>query len=156
MTYSELVQMYFERSNALQWYWTLYVIVIGALLAFSSMRKQRDVLTTALVTALYCCFAYKNLDAIHDVTVQRFAVLDALKQLSSAGVTPSVNPSARILEPTLLPPAFEGVRDFHILSDLLTIAALWAMELRRKRSAPADGQATLPPRPDHGSPEAPG
>ena len=60
MTYSELVQMYFERSNALQWYWTLYVIVIGGLLAFASLRKQPDRLTTFVVTVLYLCFAYRT------------------------------------------------------------------------------------------------
>lgn len=130
MNYSELVQLYFERSNALQWYWTLYVIVIGGLLAFASIRKQPDRLTTAIVTVLYCFFAYKNLDAIHDVTVQRFAVLEAIK---SAVKTEPV--SARLLEATMLPPAYPGVRNFHVASDLLTVLALWAMELRRRRAA---------------------
>ena len=32
MKYDQLIQLYFERSNALQWYWTLYVVVIGGLL----------------------------------------------------------------------------------------------------------------------------
>jgi hypothetical protein len=41
MTYHDLIQLYFERSNALQSYWTLYVVVIGGLLAFSSIRKER-------------------------------------------------------------------------------------------------------------------
>ena len=39
MNYSELIQLYFERSNALQSYWTLYVVIVGGLLAFSSLRK---------------------------------------------------------------------------------------------------------------------
>ena len=33
MKYNELIQLYFERSTALQWYWNLYVVVIGGLLA---------------------------------------------------------------------------------------------------------------------------
>jgi len=32
MKYAELTQLYFDRSNALQWYWTIYVLVIGGLL----------------------------------------------------------------------------------------------------------------------------
>lgn len=135
MTYAELVQVYFERSNALQWYWTLYVIVIGGLLAFASIRKTPDRLTTLLVTILYCFFAYKNLGAIQDVTVQRFAVLDALKQASAASADASVGAVSRLIEPTLVPPAFDGVRTFHIASDVLTVAAIWAMELRRRRAA---------------------
>ena len=75
MKYNELIQLYFERSNALQAYWTLYVVILGGLLAFSSLRKQPAALTTAMVTLLFALFAFKNLDAIHDVTVQRFAVL---------------------------------------------------------------------------------
>src|SRR5205823_11397878 len=67
MKYNDLLQLYFERSNSLQWYWTIYVVVIGGLLAFSSLRQRPDVRTAVLVTVLYCFFAYKNLGAIRDV-----------------------------------------------------------------------------------------
>jgi len=40
MNYNELIQLYFERSNAMQQYWNLYVIIVGGVLAFSSLRKQ--------------------------------------------------------------------------------------------------------------------
>jgi hypothetical protein len=39
------------------------------------------------------------------------------------------------LEPTLAPPALEGVRNFHVTSDIVTIAALWSMERRRRKAA---------------------
>ena len=42
MNYSELIQTYFERSVALQWYWTIYVLVIGGLLGFSSFRQRQS------------------------------------------------------------------------------------------------------------------
>ena len=131
MNYHDLLQHYFERSNALQNYWTLYVVVIGGLLAFSSIRKQGDRLTTLLVSILFGFFAFKNLDAIHDVTVQRFAVLDAIKKLPA---TADAATAISAIEPTLLPPAFEGIRSFHITSDVLTILALWSMERRRQKS----------------------
>ncbi len=129
MTYSELVQLYFERSNALQSYWTLYVVVIGGLLAFSSLRARRDWLTTLIVSVLFSFFAYKNLDAIRETTAQRFAALHALQQIVPET---AANPAHDLLGPTLTPPEFPGVRTFHITSDLLTIAALWAMERRRR------------------------
>ena len=133
MKYSELVQLYFERSNALQSYWTLYVVVIGGLLAFSSLRARRDLLTTAIVSVLYAFFAYKNLDAIHDTTVQRFATLHAMQEFVPAGPgAADVMLLRTALQPTLTPPEYEGVRNFHVASDLLTIAALWAMERRRR------------------------
>lgn len=132
MTFSELVQLYFERSNALQWYWTIYVLVIGGLLAFSSQRKERDSITTVLVTVLYCFFAFKNLGAIQDVSLQRYAVLQAIKDvIPPNGI--DLRSIRELLEPTMTAPAFEGVRIFHLASDLLTVAALWAMELRRRK-----------------------
>ena len=124
MTYHDLLLHYFERSNALQNYWTLYVVVIGGLLAFSSIRKQGDRLTTLLVSILFGFFAFKNLDAIHDVTVQRFAVLEAIKQLPAT--------AKDAIQTTLTPPEFGGIRTFHITSDVLTILALWSMERRRQ------------------------
>jgi len=132
MTYGELLRLYFDRSNALQWYWTLYVIVIGGLLAFSSLRKQADPLTGVLVTVLYCCFAYKNLGAIRDTTMQRLAVVESIRQFHPSGSDASLDSRDRI-EPTLVTPAYEGIRTFHTACDVLTVAALWGMEWRRWR-----------------------
>ena len=80
MTYNNLVQLYFDRSNALQWYWTLYVVIIGGLLAFSSLRQRGDMLTTILITVLFSFFAYKNLGAIQESSLQRFAALKSIKE----------------------------------------------------------------------------
>src|SRR5204863_5806394 len=138
MQYSDLIHLYFDRSNALQWYWTLYVIVIGGLLAFSSLRQRKDMLTAVLVTILYIFFAYKNLGAIHDVSFERFAILSAIKESSpanSAANALEMKRARELLEPTFQPPAYPGVRNFHIASDLLTVAAFWAMEWRRRRLA---------------------
>src|SRR6266487_3924981 len=79
MNYNELIQLYFERSNAMQQYWNLYVIIVGGVLATVS-KQVRD-----------------------------------------------------LIEPTLTPATFGSVKATHIISDLLTIAALCAMELRRRR-----------------------
>ena len=134
MNYAELVKLYFERSNALQWYWTIYVLVIGGLLAFSSLRKREDLLTALLVTLLYALFAYKNLGAIHDVTDQRTAVRSAIGEYAPGSAEAAEVQRLRPgLEPTLDAPAYGGIRNFHVTCDVLTIAALWAMEWRRRR-----------------------
>ena len=134
MNYNELIQLYFERSTAMQQYWNLYVIIVGGVLAFSSLRKQPAAITTALVCILFVLFAYNNLDAMKDTTAQRFATLNAIKQFDSG--TPAAAPSKQVrelLEPTLTPATYNSVRSTHVISDILTIAALWAMELRRRR-----------------------
>jgi hypothetical protein len=141
MRYADLIQLYFERSNALQWYWTLYVVVVGGLLAFSSLRVRRDAITALLVTVLFCCFAFKNLGAIHDTTNQRLAALAAIHNFPAAGSESLYTEQTRaILEPTLVAPAYQSVRNFHITSDLLTMAALWAMELRRFKIAQGENR----------------
>ena len=134
MNYSELIQLYFERSSAMQSYWNLYVIMVGGLLAFSSIRKQPAALTTLIVSILFALFAFKNLDAMHDTTAQRFAVLNAIKEYNSATTPVAVSKQVRdLLEPTLTPATYGSVAVTHIVSDILTIAGLWAMELRRRK-----------------------
>jgi len=58
-----------------------------------------------------------------------------------------VKRASELLEPTLEPPAYEGVRNFHAASDVLTLAALWAMELRRSRYARPDAHPDAHPHP---------
>jgi len=149
MNYSNLIQLYFERSTALQNYWTLYVVIVGGLLAFSSLRKQPAALTTLIVTILFGLFAYENLDAIKATTVQRHAALAAIKQSDAGSTAPEIKPVRDLLEPTLNPATVSSARNTHLVSDLLTIAALWAMELRRRKHAGsltiADRDGTVPP-----------
>ena len=132
MNYTELVQLYFERSKAMQEYWNLYVLIVGGILAFSSMRKQPAAITTALVCILFALFAYNNLDAMKDTTAQRFATLQAIKEFDS-GAAAGSKQIRDLIEPTLTPATYGSVRGTHITSDVLTIAALCAMELRRRR-----------------------
>src|SRR6267142_6252024 len=110
MNYNELIQLYFERSNAMQQYWNLYVIIVGGILAFSSLRKQPAAVTTAIVCVLFALFAYKNLDAMHDTTAQRFATLDSIKGFPREGGSADTNRVRDRLEPTLTPASYESVR----------------------------------------------
>lgn len=156
MPYAELVQLYFERSTALQNYWTLYVVILGGLLAFSSMRQIPNRLTTILITVLFLSFAYKNCGAIVDVTNQRLAVLASIEAINSnltpeealgkltpgealGKLMPPVFPAEREirkhLTPTMVGTDVQGVRRFHVFCDALTVLTLWSMEWRRRRRA---------------------
>ena len=140
MKYDELIQLYFERSNALQAYWTLYVVIVGGLLAFSSLRKLPAAVTTLIVTLLFGLFAYENLDAILTATKQRHATLAAIKQSDSGSTAAEIKPVRDLLEPTLTPAPESSVQRTHLVSDLLTILGLWTLELRRRKNA-----GSLPP-----------
>ncbi|MDP9097443.1 MAG: hypothetical protein M3N48_00415 [Verrucomicrobiota bacterium] len=134
MKYTDLIQLYFERTTALQNYWTLYVVIVGGLLAFSSLGKQPAALSTLIVSILFGLFAYENLDAIKATATQRHATLAAIKQ-SDAGSTAEIKPVRDLLEPTLKPASLGSTQTTHLISDILTIAGLWVMELRRRKNA---------------------
>src|SRR5881392_738494 len=115
MNYNELIQLYFERSNAMQQYWNLYVIIVGGILAFSSLRKQPAAITTAIVCVLFALFAYKNLDAMHDTTTQRFATVEAIKSFPRNNDVGVDNSRVRgLLESTLTPATYNSVRATHV------------------------------------------
>jgi hypothetical protein len=134
MSYNELIQLYFERSTAMQNYWNLYVLIVGGILAFSSMRKQPAAITTVLVCILFALFAYNNLGAMKDCTAQRFAVLGAIQSFdANSGATANPKALRDLLEPTLTPAAYENVKRTHLASDVLTIITLMVMEIRRRR-----------------------
>ncbi len=133
MNYSELIQLYFERSTAMQNYWNLYVLIVGGILAFSSLRKHPAGYTTLLVSILFAIFAYENLGAMRECTAQRFAVLDSIRQFDGSRAGADVRPVHDRLEPTLNPATWASVKKTHLTSDIFTILALFAMEFRRRR-----------------------
>jgi TctA family transporter len=134
MSYSDLVHAYFERSTALQWYWTLYVIVIGGVLGFSTFRQRPELVTTVLVTILYGCFAYKNLGAIEATAEERQAILSAVKAYPESGSNANDIKLARSALDSVMPTYdIAGARYFHVACDLLTVVFLWAKEWRRRR-----------------------
>ena len=142
MKYTDFIQLYFERTTALQNYWTLYVVIVGGLLAFSSLRKQPAAITTLIVSILFGLFAYENLDAIKATSVQRHAALAAIKQSDAGSTAPEIKPVRELLEPTLNPAPVDSSRNTHLISDVLTIAGLWAMELRRRKAVAVVAVAT--------------
>jgi hypothetical protein len=136
MSYSDLLQIYFDRSTALQWYWTVYIIVIGGALGFSTLRQRPEPVTLVLVTILYACFAYKNLGAIEVTLLERQAIYSAIRDYPLTTANEGEIKRIRdVLEPILPMAEPSGVRSFHLACDLLTVAALWAKEWRRRKAA---------------------
>src|SRR5436305_14894728 len=144
MKYNDLIQLYFERTTALQNYWTLYVVIVGGLLAFASLRKQPAALTTLIVSILFGLFAYENLDAIKATTIQRHATLAAIKQSEPGSTAPEIKPVRDLLEPTLNPASVSSTQMTHLISDILTIVGLWAMELRRRKNLAVNALTAQP------------
>lgn len=135
MNYSELIQAYFERSVALQWYWTIYVLVIGGIVGLSMFRQRPELVTTILVSVLFACFAFKNEGAIEATAEEREAIRAAFTEYPATGANAAAITLARAkLEPTLTPYDIPGARYFHIACALLTILFLWVKEWQRRNS----------------------
>jgi hypothetical protein len=147
MNYNNLIQLYFERTTALQNYWTLYVIIVGGLLAFSSLRKQPAALTTLIVSILFGLFAYENLDAIKATATQRHATLAAIKQSDAGSTAAEIKPVRDLLEPTLNPASISSTQTTHLMGDVLTIVGLWVMELRRRKNVVVNAILAAEPMP---------
>src|SRR5262249_5979428 len=132
------------RSTALQGYWTVYILVIGGVLEFSTFRQRPEVITTVLVTVLYACFAYKNLGAIEVTLLERRAFLTALQEYPDTGPKrDDIRLLRKQLEPTLPLAEPTGVVWFHLACDLMTVAAVWAKEWQRRKNA-QQGTAPAP------------
>jgi hypothetical protein len=144
MKYNDLIQLYFERTTALQNYWTLYVVIVGGLLAFASLRKQPAALTTLIVSILFGLFAYENLDAIKATAMQRHATLAAIKQSDSGSTAAEIKPVRDLLEPTFNPASISSTQTTHLIGDVLTIVGLWVMELRRRKNLALNALAAQP------------
>jgi hypothetical protein len=76
------------------------------------------------------------MDAILTVTRQRHATLAAIKQADSNAAA-EIKPLRDLLEPTLTPAPESSTKRTHLVSDILTILGLWAMEFRRRRNQAA-------------------
>jgi hypothetical protein len=140
MTYNELLQAFFGRSDALQTLWTIYVTVVGALLAFCATRESLGLRTMAAITLTFCLFSAGNLSGMHDVTLQRIALKAAIVSYQSPKEPNPTEVSGlrHLIEPTLSPPPFwgpRGVFTFHIAFDVLTVAVLWITAYRRQKLA---------------------
>src|SRR5436305_443863 len=118
MNYNELIQLYFERSNALQGYWNLYVVVVGGLLAFSSLRKQPAAITTLVVSVLFCLFAYENHDAIQVATGQRLKTHEAEKVREAIEAGQTLFGESRVQEARVKIPDLPSSARWHFVGHL--------------------------------------
>ena len=85
------------------------------------------------MSLLFLLFAYENHDAIQVATRQRLATVEAIKQSNAEPVAAGSKSVRDLLEPTLKPATPGSVSTTHLVSDLLTVAGLWVMELRRRK-----------------------
>ena len=127
MDFRDLVTLYFERTNAMQTLWSIYITIVLGLLGFVGTAKPRTAIVVAMAIA-FCGFAYVNCDALRSVTWQRNVVASLVRAESGKGD----NSDARLrIAGTLDPPSVRGVIAFHVLGDVLVLSAILFLGLKR-------------------------
>ncbi len=121
----------FQRADATQTFWNLYLGVVTTILGLLTAAKidwfRREVCIA--LTCVFAVFAYSN-----------FAALDALRQQRAGLVDVAVHAQGfqecvyRSILRAVGPPGRITLRIYHLVLDLFVIAAVWFVPfLRRKR-----------------------
>ena len=131
MDFKDVVTLYFERSNALQTYWSFYTTMGGALLAyFGGMKPSANKYLIAVVLSIsFVSFAAVNLDALRAVTKARVICRDLIY---SGKLANSPSPEAQEqIQKLITPWPFAYVAAMHISGDLFTLGGIWFLVLTK-------------------------
>lgn len=146
MSLSQLVSQLLERGNAMQSFWGFYITVsLGLIAFFGSVKRPRRL--AALVSLTFVAFAYVNADSMTNIAKQRKFLWNQLKVFSS--VSPAA-PAAGPLSEAVFAAGIKGLTKpvdscdiwkFHIGCDIVVLAALWFLTLRRCPAGAGDAKA---------------
>lgn len=131
MDFKDLVTLYFERTNAMQTLWTIYITIVLGMLGFlgtARLRANRR-LILILLTVAFLGFATVNLGALKSVTKQRQVAANLIRDDKFDDKPDSVVVAK--ISGTLDPPAVTGLIAFHVTADVATLVAMWALAYYR-------------------------
>lgn len=130
MDLKDLVTLYFERTNAMEVLWGLYITIVLGLLGFVGAVKLKAprLRILLLLSIAFSGFCYVNCVALRDVTNQRIVSADMIRQFKVG--SQSDHQIQLAISQTLDPTTVSELTWFHVTSDILTVAAIWFVGLR--------------------------
>ena len=133
MEFKDALSMFFERSNSMQTYWSFYVTIVLAYVAFFGGVKpsRKTTYTAVLLTVAFVMFAVVNLDGLLDVTRQRIVFRELLTTKSTLLTSQPDQAVVANLAKVLTPPPVGSVVVVHVVGDVLTLVAIWLPLVRR-------------------------
>lgn len=142
MDFRDLVTLYFERTNAMQTLWGLYLTIVLGLLGFLGTVKLKPprLRIISLLLIAFCAFAYVNCDALRSVTSQRNILVTLIRQSSGPVEAQEAiyAKNRKQIADSLDPPSVAAVVGFHIAGDALTVFAILLLGLQHRVSAAKD------------------
>lgn len=134
MDFKDVAGHLFERSNAMQSFWSYYITISGALLAFFG-SSRRSIPLTILLTVAFIGIAAANLGGMKNVAQQRVALRALLMHAGTEKADQVFKiplPSDTVVKAYLdfpPPPPVKGVVTTHLCCDAMVIAAIWVLRL---------------------------
>jgi hypothetical protein len=130
MEFKDLVALYFERTNAMQTLWSIYITIVLGLLGFLGTVKlaTNSFLMPLFLTIAFVGFATVNMSALRSVTTQRNIVANLIHSSQFDGAINSVAQSK--IAASLDPPSVLGLTLFHLGGDALTLVGIWVLVLK--------------------------
>ena len=123
MDLTQLLPMYFDRSNAFETLWSFYLTVILGLLAFSGSGKQTTITVAVFLTIGLLVFAAASLKALIVVTRQRCQLQTLIAATAKAD-------DEKAIAATIDSSTVRRVVAFHLLGDVLAIVGIWCFALK--------------------------
>lgn len=137
----DVLKALFERGNAMQSFWSFYISVSLALIAFfGSAQRSRKI--AVIMTIAFVGFASVNGNAL----LQRSRERQELYLLATSGAAGTIPDKWCGLVAASKPPDPTGVMIFHVGVDLGVLVAIWLLTLGRSQStSQATGQSGRSP-----------
>jgi hypothetical protein len=93
--------------------------------------SSRKTFLAVILSLGFLAFAYENYDALNDIARARIATRDLIWGYSGKDAAQEV---INLIKPTITPPSIRGLRLFHIILDVVVLAAIWGFTLIKEES----------------------
>jgi hypothetical protein len=113
----ELLKVVFQRADALNGYWNLYIVValgvLGVMASGKSFTKRPSI--KLLLSLAFAGFAYSNLDVLYHTNEQRRILIGLVEPLYRAAADHAA-PASNL-----------ALLSFHVFLDIAVVACIWVV-----------------------------
>jgi len=116
------VQLYADGQNISNDLWTMYVVVISAILVFVFNEHKKDIITNIILTCLFILFIFMSISPIYNIQDVLYETVQAIYKVSECD--DGGKEFSRVLC-ALRAPSANTIFNYHILLDVLVVIAIW-------------------------------
>ena len=131
MEFKDFLDLYCNRSDAMQTFWNFYLLVALGVLGFVVTAKagERTTLGAAILSLGFALFAFTNAGGLLQAVKQRRSASDAVKDSAMSLKNHPEYPQVQLILQYIESPTPSQVLVTHTVADLLIFAAIWIVTL---------------------------